>query len=177
MLCLVLSMADTPKEKRKIEQLYEAYNRLMYAVAYNILRQNEDAEDAVLHSWEKIITHLEKINKIHCKETESLIVIIVERTSLDHYRQNKRQRKVEVPSDKYESSPYFVTKDAIDEHMTLYQALRDIPKIYSDTLILFYINGYHGREIADILGISEAATMTRLSRGRQRLKEALEKYE
>lgn len=47
-------MADSPKDKRKIEKLYEKYNRLMYVVAFNILKHGEDAEDVVMGTWEKV---------------------------------------------------------------------------------------------------------------------------
>ena len=31
MLCLLIASVDAPEEKRKIEQLYEKYNQLMYS--------------------------------------------------------------------------------------------------------------------------------------------------
>lgn len=54
--------------------------------------------------------------------------------------------------------------------MELYQVLRNIPKKYSEVLILYYVNGFTGKEIANLLGLREDAVMTRLSRGRKRLK-------
>ena len=38
MLCLLIASVDAPEEKRKIEQLYEKYNRLMYVVAMRVLQ-------------------------------------------------------------------------------------------------------------------------------------------
>ena len=61
MLCLLTAMVDSPEDKRKIEQLYEKYHRLMFSVAFQILRHKEDAEDAVFHAWERIIKNLNKI--------------------------------------------------------------------------------------------------------------------
>lgn len=107
MLCMIMTMADMPEEKRKIEQLYETYNRLMYVTAYRILQHHEDAEDAVFASWEKIIRHLDKILEIDCQKTAAYIVIIVERTAIDLYRSNKRRGKVQMLMDEYEDSPFF----------------------------------------------------------------------
>ena len=76
-------MVDSPEDKRKVEKLYEMYNSLMYSVAYGVLNHVQDAEDAVARSWEKIIGHLEKINKIDCHETRSFIVIVTERVAID----------------------------------------------------------------------------------------------
>ena len=61
MLCLLIASVDAPEEKRKIEQLYEKYNRLMYSIAYKSLRNSYDAEDAVFSSWEKVIKNIDKI--------------------------------------------------------------------------------------------------------------------
>lgn len=173
MLCMVMSMADSPEDKRKVEKLYEKYHKLMYVLAYNILKHHEDAEDAVIESWEKIISHLDKINEIDCQETKSFFVIVVERTAIDYYRKNKKRSNVQVLIDEYEESPYFVTKDKALENLELYQVLRHIPKTYSEVLILHYVNGFTGKEIGNLLGLKEDAVMARLSRGRKRLKKEL----
>lgn len=170
---MVISMAESPADKRKVEKLYEKYHKLMYVLAYNILKHHEDAEDAVIESWEKIICHLDKISEIDCQETKSFLVIVVERTAIDYYRKNKKQSGVQVLIDEYEESPYFATKDKALENLELYQVLRYIPKKYSEILILYYVNGFTGKEIANLLGIKEDAVMARLSRGRKRLKKEL----
>lgn len=173
MLCIVMSMADSPEDKRKVEKLYEKYHKLMYALAYNILKHHEDAEDAVIESWEKIIRHLDKVSEIDCQETKSFLVIVVERTSIDYYRKNKKRSTVQVLMDEYEESPYFATKDKALENSELYQVIRNVPKKYSEVLILHYVNGFTGKEIGSLLGIKEDAVMARLSRGRKRLKKEL----
>ena len=37
MLCILLASVDSPQDKRKLELLYEKYNRLMYVVAMRVL--------------------------------------------------------------------------------------------------------------------------------------------
>lgn len=162
------------KDRRKVEKLYERYHKLMYHIAYNILQHHEDTEDAVIESWEKIIRHLDKINKIDCRETQSLFVIIVERTAIDYYRKNKRRSDIETSIENYESSPYFITKDKTLENLELYHVLRHTPKIYSEVLILYYVNGFTGKEIANLLNIKESTVTVRLSRGRELLRKELE---
>lgn len=107
MLCMLMAMVDSPENKRKVEKLYETYNSLMYSVAYGVLNHVQDAEDAVARSWEKIIGHLEKINKIDCHETRSFIVIVTERVAIDLYRKNKKRVHRYVSLADYESSPFF----------------------------------------------------------------------
>lgn len=169
MLCVILSMVDSPEDKRKIEQLYEAYHRYMYAVAYHILHHHEDAEDTVLASWEKIIRHLDKITEIVCQETKAYIVIIVERTAIDLYRKNQRRGKREILLDEFEASPFYSTKDSGLEEIELSLWLRNLPKKYSEPAILYYVNGFSQKEIADLLDIKENAVTMRLHRARKML--------
>ena len=144
------SKEKNSENKRKIEKLYEKYNRLMYVVVYNILKNHEDSEDVVIESWEKIIRHLDKIGEIDCQETKSFIVIITERTAIDFYRKRKKRDNTRVLTDEYEMSPYFVTKDKALDNIELHQIMENIPKKYSEVLILYYVNGFSGKEIADL---------------------------
>lgn len=156
MLCMALAMVDSPEDKRKIEQLYDTYNRLMYVTAYRILQHHEDAEDAVIASWEKIIRHLDKISEINCQKTVAYIVIIVERTAIDFYRSNKRRGKVQMLVDEYEESPFFLTKDVALEEVEMIDLFRSIPKKYGEVLLLHYVNQMTSKEIADVLEIKQA---------------------
>ena len=52
-----------------------------------------------------------------------------------------------------------------------------LPQTLRVPVVLFYYDGYSTREIARILGLREGAVRTRLSRGRQLLREALEREE
>lgn len=142
----------------------------MYVLAYNILKHHEDAEDAAIEAWEKIMRHLDKIKEIDCQETKSFLVIVAERTAIDYYRKNKKRRKMQVLIDEYEGSPFYATTDIKLQNIEIMEVFRKIPKIYSDILLLYYVNGFTGKEIAEILGITEGAVMKRLSRGRKMLR-------
>lgn len=175
MFCMVIAMVDSPEDKRKIEKLYEKYNKLMYVVAFKILKHSQDAEDALMESWEKIIVHLDKINKIDCQETKSFLVIITERTAIDLYRKKRKRGKIVSALSEYEDSPFFATREKEFENVELHHVIRNIPKKYSEVLILHYINGLTGGEIAKLFGMKEDAVMKRLSRGRKMLREEMRK--
>ena len=66
----------------------------MYVVAMRVLHHPQDAEDACLTSWEKVIKNLDKIDKIDCQKTKSFLVIIVERTAIDLYRKNQKKNQI-----------------------------------------------------------------------------------
>lgn len=170
MLFMAMSMIDSPKDKRKVEQLYEKYHKLMYVLAFNILKHREDAEDVAIEAWEKVIRHLDKIKEIDCQETKSFLAILVERTAIDYYRKNKKRGKMQALIDEYESSPFYATTDTQLQNIEIMEIFRNLPKIYSDILLLYYVNGFTGKEIAEMFGIKEDAVMKRLSRGRKMLR-------
>lgn len=172
MLCMLMSVEDTPDGKRKIEQLYEVYNPLLFAVAGKILIRQEDVEDAVFHAWEKIITHMDNISEIDCKETRSFVVIITERVAIDHYRKLKRQYQISV--EEFEEHPYFQTCEKGFSEIETMEWLRSMPKKYSEVLILYYVHEYSIREIADMLELREGTVASRLSRGRKMLQSGKE---
>ena len=80
MFLMVMDMADSPKDQRKIVKLYEKYNRLMYVIAYNIVQYHEDAEDVVLAAWERIIKNLDKISKVF--SSGYLVILIISSSKL-----------------------------------------------------------------------------------------------
>ena len=60
----------------------------------------------------------------------------------------------------------------------VWEAVKELPENYREVIHLFYEEGYHTDEIADILGESGANIRTRLKRARAKLKEILkEEYD
>ena len=53
-MLIYLQMLETPEEKSLFEQIYLEYCGLMFHVAYEILHNEQDAEDAVHQAFVKI---------------------------------------------------------------------------------------------------------------------------
>ena len=52
---IYLQMIEAPEERSKFESIYLLHRNTMYAVAYRILQNAEDAEDAVHYAFLKIL--------------------------------------------------------------------------------------------------------------------------
>ena len=173
MLCILLASVDSPQDKRKLELLYEKYNRLMYVVAMRVLHHPQDAEDAVseavlsacLTSWEKVIKNLDKIDKIDCQKTKSFLVIIVERTAIDLYRKNQRKNQKVQEMDEFETSPFFCKHESGYGESEMMEVFHKIPKLYAEVLILRYVNELGVSEIAELLNIKQNTVSKRIARG------------
>lgn len=77
-MLIYLQMLESPEEKSILEQIYLEYRGLMYHVAYEILHNEQDAEDAVHHAFVKIAENIKKITDPVCPKTHSYVVTIVE---------------------------------------------------------------------------------------------------
>ncbi len=174
MLCMIMTMVDSPDDKNKAKALYLKYHKLMRYVSSRILKNPMDVDDALMTAWERILSNLEKISDISCPETKSFLVIVIERVSIDIYRKNKSTWEKETPIENYEESPFFATSSKEIENIEIRDAINRIPKVYAEAILLYYLNGMSMKEISKLLGISEDAVSKRVQRGRALLKESLE---
>lgn len=60
MLSFYLSMLEADEDKNKFEELYMKYRDDMYNIAFSILHNCEDAEDAVHDTFVSIANNFEK---------------------------------------------------------------------------------------------------------------------
>lgn len=169
MLCLLIASVDAPEEKRKIEQLYEKYNRLMYSIAYKSLRNSYDAEDAVFSSWEKVIKNIDKIGEVDAPETKGFLVVVVKHTIIDMCR--KKKKMGEVSLDELEGVEAVDSDVTAHETMEAMEMIDKLPQKYKEVLILFYCNELSIKEIAVTLGLREGSVASRLSRARKMVME------
>ena len=70
-MLIYLQMLETPEEKSLFEQIYLEYRGLMYHVAYEILHNEQDAEDAVHQAFVKIAENIKKIDDPVCPQTHN----------------------------------------------------------------------------------------------------------
>lgn len=77
-------------DKSLAESLYITYKDKMYAIAYNVLLNNADAEDAVSEAFIRIVTNIKKFYGMDCNKTKSLIGIIIKGIAIDIYRRKNK---------------------------------------------------------------------------------------
>lgn len=173
MLAIYLSMLETNEEKNQFEQLYIKYKQDMYAVAYGILKNKEDAEDAVHQSFLKIADNFSKVSQIPRHELKAYIVIICRNTAINIYRQN--QNRAEHSTELFETEivdeSYF-EKQNYDE---LLLAIKQLPQIYKDVIYLYFLQEFSAKETATQLEISSELVRQRALRAKKMLKDILER--
>ncbi len=174
MLSICLSMLDSEDDKRSFEELYYKYRQGMYSVAYSVLHNKEDSEDAVQKALLSIANNFEKIKEIPSQEVKAYIVIIVRNHSINIYNSNKRHAKMTV---EYADSDVPTEVDFFEylEFEELIEVISTLPAIYKDIIFLYYLQGLTTKEISKLFDIKLDAVWKRLERARKLLKEELDK--
>ena len=150
-----------------LEELYREHRQRLYTVAYAILHQPEEAEDAVHDTFVRLAENRHRLHIRSGEEGRALLTAIARNAAIDRLRHRERAN-LPMPTfcPDVEDRP-----SAVAEADALLAAVRALPPLYRDVLLLAGVYGYAPREIATLLGISEATVRQRLSRARKQLKE------
>ncbi len=177
MLTFFMTIEDI-NDRNKLEKIYTMHKKEMYITAYSILKNKEEAEDAVHDAILKVYKNLIKISKINCKKTRSFLVIIVRNISINKY--NKRKGIIlfdEGSEDNIIDNEPFIEDQMLQNELsdTISNHLNEINRAYADIITLRYYYELNISEISDILGITENNVSVKLNRAKKALRKLLEK--
>jgi len=165
-------------EKDLLENLVQQHSRLVYRIAYAVLRSHHDAEDATQETFVRVLRYSHKLARV--EDHKTWLARIAWRVAVDRNRQQGRKR--EIPLDDPEKPlPEVASSDARADdalhgaHVSdvLERMIAALPEKLRQPLILSTIEEMRPREVAATLGINEAAVRSRIFRARQILRERL----
>jgi len=155
-------------------QLYNQYCNGMLIVALRFVKDTMEAEDIVQEAFIKAFSKLE-----HYKAEVSFgawLKRIVINKCIDVLK-SKRQRLIELEEHHLNVVDIdYENEWLVDEDITIDEiksAMERLPEKYKFVVILYLVEGYDHQEISEILNISEVASRTQLSRGKQKLQNEL----
>ncbi len=149
--------------ENELNEYITLYRTTVFRVAFNYLKNHEDAEDisqdvfVKLYTCEKPFTDSENVKAWLIRVTINLCK--------NQLRSAWHRSHCELPQD---------IPCANNEYSIMQDCIQRLSPDYSAVIYLFYYEGYSVKEIAKLCGISGVAVRTRLSRGRAKLKEMLE---
>ena len=150
-----------------ISRVVGQYSAMLLRLAATRLPSAADAEDAVQEVFLKL---LDARPMFRDAEHEKAWLI---RTTLHRAADIRRKRTRETPLDaliEAEAPPQ-------EPESELLAAIRALPEKYGAVIHLHYYEGYSVKEIAKLLGLPAPTVGTRLTRGRERLREMLKEVE
>lgn len=172
MLLFYLSLIENEEDKSKFEKLYNEHRNLLKYIATDILKDEFLAEDAVHEAFIKLTRYIKGIEETNSHKTKAFVVIVIKSVCLDMIRKEKRNKSVSLD----EVDNFVHTKDDSFENIELeyiYSAIESLSDTYREIIELKVYYNISDKEIADILGIDNAAVRKRLQRARASLKTKL----
>ncbi len=166
------------------EELIEKYADMVYRVAYRILQDPDDAEDAM---QETFLTVYRRIHSFRGDaKLSTWLYRLATNTALDMIRARQRKRSKDVVWDETEEEggPIPDTFTPLPEELLLQQEVAELieeaisqlsPKLRT-AFVLYELEGLPMKEVADVLGISESAAKVRVHRARAQLQRYLAEH-
>jgi len=169
-------------DSQKLEKLYERYEQKMYAVAFSILHNEWQAEDAVQDAFVRLLKNIRKLKDIDSPKSRAYVLHTIKTAAIDQYRRNQADSKNCTPirdieiEDKQDEMMRIVVR--IANQTALGQLLDSIPREYREVVIYRCLHRLSVKETAAVLEISEAAVRKRQQRALQKIKSMIgdEKY-
>lgn len=170
-----------PKDDRTdamLESLVHEHSRLVYRIAYAVLRRHHDAEDATQETFLRVLRYSSRLAFV--EEPKTWLARIAWRVAVD--RSKHLVRKGEIPLDDLERQVNDIASNEIPADDTVLGAqvstvldrlIAALPEKLRQPLILSTIEEMSPREVAATLRINEAAVRSRVFRARQILREKL----
>ncbi len=141
----------------------------MYALAFGILKNEEDAADIMQESIIKAYCNLDALRDK--KKFRPWIMSIVHNTAIEFIKKKKPMVDIESQWDLSEEDPCV---DA-ETKLTVWEAVQKLKLPYRTIVILFYYENCSVRQIANITSASEPAVRQQLLRARKMLAKLLDK--
>lgn len=161
-----------------LEGLVREHSRLVYRIAYAVLRRHHDAEDATQETFLRVLRYSSKLAAV--EDPKTWLARIAWRVAVDRSKRRSWQREIpledpEKPIAEVASAdaPADQTLHGAQVSAVLEKLISALPEKLRQPLILSTIEEMSPREVAATLGINEAAVRSRVFRARQILKEKL----
>lgn len=158
------------EKKRLFQEVYLSYRGRMLTLARQMLKNHDDAEDAVHQAFLSIAEGFARLSRLPRIQLEAYLVVVVERKCIDVLRRRAQQRGT--PFDEG------VTLIAPQESGNVVaDAMKRLSPRYREALLLRYGCGYSTRETAQLLYMSHGAVQKLLQRAKAALRAELEREE
>lgn len=178
----------TPDEHDLIAGLYDAYAPRVRFLAAQILKNDMDADDALVEVFIRVMRYKEKFVGIDEKQICRLIVLFTRSTCIDLYRRRERYQSVHVAmtaededgelydlefSDGFDILEDMVARETA-EHLK--EALASLSSPAKEIILMKYYGGMKNREIADFFGMKLPTVAVMIHRAMLKMRKQLEGY-
>lgn len=159
-------------DRRAQFELYKLYSRAMYNICLRMLKHEADAEDVLQRSFVDIFTKLKSFRQ------ESSVGAWMKRIVINNCINFLRKRRLEIQELDDQQMNNLADEPELNYEgtsmKTINDAIRELADGYRIVFSLYALEGYDHKEIAQVLGVSEATSKSQYSRAKQKLRIALQ---
>lgn len=175
-------MANTLNERaatqadEALTALVTEYSGTLYRVAFSVLRNQSDAEDAVQEAFVRVLKHRDSLHEI--RDARVWLIRIVWNVVLDRKRRAKTRPETDDVSELARVLPMGGLSaeeraQAAQHHAHVLACVEQLPQKEREVLLLAGFEELNSVEIAQALGITESSVRSRLFRARNQVAELL----
>ena len=148
-----------------LEQTINEYSDTLFKICFLILKDENDVKDVLQETFIKYMTKAPDFKSEEHKK--AWLIKVSQNKCREFLRFHKRHAAV--PLDEVEES-ISVTNGMDTYSIEMLSLIWNLKYKLKSVVILYYIEGYSVKEVAQILGISESAVKKRLERARKELR-------
>ena len=156
-------------------QVYRMYKDMLYNVSFRIVKSQQDAQDTVHDAFIKAFQNISKLEDHH--HLGPWLKRIVINCSLDFLRKKKKldglQDSVAIQEEEEEDTDTF--EETSLKVAAIKKAIHALKDKYRIILVLYLIEDYSHREIAEQLDLNESTVRNQYRRGKRLLIQQLQK--
>ncbi len=145
------------------------YEKDLYAVAFSIVKNEQDAADVIQESVLKAYSKLDTLRDR--EQVKPWILKIVHHTAISYLRSRAREQSF----GEREETPCSDFSPDTDTKLTVWAYVQQLKLPYRLVMILFYYQNYSVQEIARITGTPAPTVRQQLTRGRKMLANRMKK--
>lgn len=164
-----------------IEYLVEKYNKLVYKICYDMLGSSLDAQDTTQEVYLSLYINFERYGNLSENDIKNIICKIALNKCKDILR-SKARKLQNLTSDDQIALENYESDNDIEEEIYLKDRTNYLSKIinelkepYNDVLRKYYLEELSLEEIAKLRNTSKATIKMQIHRGKNLLKEKIEK--
>jgi RNA polymerase sigma-70 factor (ECF subfamily) len=153
------------------EQIVAAYHEPLYRFAFSLAGNPDDAGELTQETYVRLLTKGRQLRDR--SKVKTWLFTTLYRIFLGWRRHTNRFTHVEICSAEDELPP--MTPEMADEvdSQTVMEAVLEIGEHYRAPLALYYLRGFNYREVAEVLDVPIGTVMSRLSRGKELIRQRL----
>ncbi len=177
-MLLILNEIENKDQKSRLEELYVTYRRPMQAMAQSVLRNRQDAEDAVQTIFVNIAKKEPGVLKpgANEKDVKNYLLAAVKNTAINMLK----KKQVLLPDEDLDKISSMRDDDFENlicnrlEYEELTAMIRTLPPPYGDILYFHFVLELTARQVGRLTNSSVATVKVQLVRGKKLLLRKLE---